>query len=165
MTGFDKFAATGAAAESPIATSEKQGQLDVVWEQDVERQKQGGERGKQQCGCQHGQCGSRKRAAKLVGGIHLQQAQAQQQKFACLGRQGFQGFDFLSYVHVGQPERRGAYAWLKPQCCDAVAARGLRPLQNPHLWHISSPCASLMLENISIFSAHYAMLFLRCAQI
>ena len=27
MTGFDKFAATGAAAESPIAAPEKQGQL------------------------------------------------------------------------------------------------------------------------------------------
>ena len=27
MTGFDKFAATGAAAESPVATPEKQGRL------------------------------------------------------------------------------------------------------------------------------------------
>jgi len=27
MTGFDKFAATGAAAESPIATLEKQGRI------------------------------------------------------------------------------------------------------------------------------------------
>ena len=36
----------------------------------------------------------------------------------------------------------------------------LRPLQNPHLWHISAQCASLTLENISIFSARSAMLLL-----
>nr|WP_314271696.1 signal peptidase [uncultured Kingella sp.] len=36
----------------------------------------------------------------------------------------------------------------------------LRPLQNPHLWHISSQRASRTLENISIFSARSAMLLL-----
>ena len=36
----------------------------------------------------------------------------------------------------------------------------LRPLQNPHLGHIFSPCASLTLDDIPILSSRFAMLWL-----